>query len=95
MPQTETLSVALPAEIIAEVRESVEAGEYASSNELVREALQEWSVRRHLEIADVAALRNALEEVDSPDTVYLPMDEVFDRLEAKYKALAQEASLTK
>ena len=46
MPNVEKLSVAVTAEMAATMREVVEAGEYASTSEVVREALRDWKFRR-------------------------------------------------
>jgi len=42
----EKISVAVTAEMAATMREVVEAGEYASTSEVVREALRDWKFRR-------------------------------------------------
>jgi len=42
----EKISVALTPEMAAMMREVVEAGEYASASEVMREALRDWRVRR-------------------------------------------------
>lgn len=62
MANVEKVSVALTPEMLAVVREAVESGEYASSSEVVREALREWKRRRALESKDVAELRRLWEE---------------------------------
>lgn len=46
MSRTETLSVELSEETVAQIRESVEAGEYGSSAEAVRDALEAWQAER-------------------------------------------------
>ncbi|MWV24079.1 type II toxin-antitoxin system ParD family antitoxin [Methylobacterium sp. 2A] len=43
----------------AEIRAAVEAGEYASTSEAVRDAVRLWSTRRQLREQDVAELRMA------------------------------------
>jgi antitoxin ParD1/3/4 len=43
MPDVEKISIALPPEMVAGIREAVENGEYASSSEVVREALRDWT----------------------------------------------------
>jgi putative addiction module CopG family antidote len=48
MPGVEKISIALPPEMAANVRKAVETGEYASSSEVVRDALQEWMLKRDL-----------------------------------------------
>jgi antitoxin ParD1/3/4 len=46
MPAVEKISIALPPEMAANVREAVETGEYASTSEVVRDALHEWMLKR-------------------------------------------------
>ena len=46
MSAVERISVTLPAEMAAALRQTVEGGQYASASEVVREALREWSRRR-------------------------------------------------
>jgi uncharacterized protein len=46
MPSIEKVSIALPSEMLAMVKQAVEGGDYASSSEVVREALREWKARR-------------------------------------------------
>ena len=46
MANVEKLSVSLTPEYVAMMREVVEAGEYASASEVMREALRDWKFRR-------------------------------------------------
>lgn len=46
MVGVEKVSVALTPELAALMREVVEAGEYASASEVMREALRDWRARR-------------------------------------------------
>jgi antitoxin ParD1/3/4 len=46
MANVEKLSIALTAEMAAMVRQAVESGEYASSSEVVRDALRDWKVKQ-------------------------------------------------
>jgi len=57
MANVEKVSVALTPEMLAVVREAVESGEYASSSEVMREALREWKRRRALERKEVEELQ--------------------------------------
>jgi antitoxin ParD1/3/4 len=43
MPNVKKISMALPPEMVAVVRHAVETEEYASSSEVVRDALGDWS----------------------------------------------------
>lgn len=46
MSEIERLSIAVTPDMAAALREAIEAGEYASAGEVVREALNEWRLRR-------------------------------------------------
>ncbi|HKT54250.1 MAG TPA: type II toxin-antitoxin system ParD family antitoxin [Caulobacteraceae bacterium] len=48
MSPVSKISVALTAEMAALVNQAVESGEYATSSEVIREALREWKQRRSL-----------------------------------------------
>ncbi len=48
MAKTEELSITLPTELARAVREAVEAGEYATASEAIREALRDWQRKRKL-----------------------------------------------
>lgn len=60
MSQIERLTVTMPAAMAATLRQSVETGEYASTSEVVREALRDWTRRRDSELRDLEALREAI-----------------------------------
>jgi antitoxin ParD1/3/4 len=53
MANVEKLSIALTPEMAALLRAAVQTGEYASTSEVVREALRDWKRRRDLR-ADAA-----------------------------------------
>ncbi len=46
MSDVEVVMVALPSELLESIREAVETGEYATTGEVIREALHEWRVRQ-------------------------------------------------
>ena len=62
MAEVEHLSIALPAPVADAVRRVVEAGEYASTSEVIREALQLWEARRQLRERDLEVLRQKWDE---------------------------------
>lgn len=84
----EKISIALPPEMVAQVRQAVETGEYASSSEVVRDALRDWTYKRHLQQQGVAELRQLWLEARNNDTPGVPAEDVLDRLERKYQAIA-------
>ncbi len=57
MPNVEKISIALPPEMVAVVRQAVETGEYASSSEVVRDALRDWTQKRNLRQQGIDELR--------------------------------------
>ena len=57
MANVEKLSIALTPEMAGLVRGAVESGEYATTSEVVREALREWKQRRILDQGDIDELR--------------------------------------
>jgi antitoxin ParD1/3/4 len=77
------------------VERLVASGRYASAEEVVREALQllrEAEESEHLPIRDLESFRRAWREgFESGDPA--PAEEVFDRLEAKYEAMARDRGL--
>jgi antitoxin ParD1/3/4 len=90
MAAVERLSITLPAEMAANLRRTVEGGQYASASEIIREALREWACKRDDERRDLDALREAIRLGDEsgPD---IPADEVFAELRqliAKRRATA-------
>lgn len=48
MANVEKVSIALTTEMAAALRAAVSSGEYASSSEVVREALRDWKLKRSL-----------------------------------------------
>jgi antitoxin ParD1/3/4 len=57
MPDIERLTITLPSEMAAIVKGAVAGGDYASSSEVVREALRDWKLKRALNMEKLAALK--------------------------------------
>jgi antitoxin ParD1/3/4 len=90
MPTIEKLSIALPTEMAAIVRRAVDAGEYSSNSEVIRDALRDWTHKRNLREQGLSGLRKRWLEAVAVDSEGLDPDEVFDRLETKCDRLAEE-----
>ncbi len=58
MAEIERLNVALPAPMADKVQRAVSDGEYASTSDVIRDALRLWESRRHLRERDVSVLRD-------------------------------------
>jgi antitoxin ParD1/3/4 len=88
MPNVEKISIALPPEMVAAVREAVEAGEYASSSEVVRDALRDWTQKRGSRHQAIDELRKVWRQAMDNKAPGIEVNEVLERLERKYKKLA-------
>ena len=62
MPEIQKISVALTAEQVGALKAAVDTGEYATTSEIVREALREWQWRRELRGEDLNRLRQLWQE---------------------------------
>ena len=94
MTTAEKISIALPPEMVAIVRSAVASGEYASSSEVIRDALRDWKHKRSLQQRGVAELRKLWQEALRDKAPGIPAGEVLDRLERKYQATADAAGPT-
>jgi antitoxin ParD1/3/4 len=56
------ISVALTAEQVNSLKAAVETGEYATTSEIVREALREWQWKRELRGEDLKRMRELWNE---------------------------------
>lgn len=57
MAGIERLTITLPSDMAGVVKGAVEGGDYASSSEVVREALRDWKLKRALQLQELAALK--------------------------------------
>ncbi|MDN5865529.1 MAG: type II toxin-antitoxin system ParD family antitoxin [Gammaproteobacteria bacterium] len=57
MSDVARVTITLTAEMAQAVKEAVAAGEYASSSEVVREALRDWRRKRALQAQELDSLR--------------------------------------
>lgn len=57
MPEIERLTITLPADMAGMVKGAVEGGDYASTSEVIREALRDWKMKRELQRHRFAALK--------------------------------------
>jgi antitoxin ParD1/3/4 len=62
MANVEKISIALSPELLDTVRQAVASGQYASSSEVIREALRDWTRRQPLRRQEIERLRKAWAE---------------------------------
>jgi antitoxin ParD1/3/4 len=81
MAQIERMTVVFPEPMASQIRAAVEAGEYASTSEAVRDAVRLWSDRRQLRAQDLDRLQQAWDAGKASGSAG----------EVDFKALRQEA----
>ena len=62
MADVEKVSVALTREQVAALKAAVATGEYATTSEIVREAIRDWQLKRELRQEDINHLRQLWDE---------------------------------
>ena len=66
MATVEKISIALTEDLAALVRKAVESGDYASTSEVIRDALRDWKLKRVVREEQIAELRRLWQEgIDS------------------------------
>lgn len=85
MPVVERMTITMPTDMAATLRQTVANGEYASTSEIVREALRDWVLNRESESCDLESLRAAINAgLESGPSI--PADEVFAEMRNRYSA---------
>ena len=62
MPNIQKVSVALTGEQVTAIKAAVETGEYATTSEIIREAIRDWQFKRELRQEDLKHLRQLWDE---------------------------------
>ena len=62
MASIERLTITLPAEMAALVKGAVAEGDYASTSEVVREALRDWEIKAEIRRRKLETLRRDIDE---------------------------------
>lgn len=88
MGKLERITVTMPQEMAARLRAAVEEGSYATSSEIVREAVRAWADERDREEAENTAMRAMLDRARAGKR--LSADEVFARVRERVAEVAAE-----
>ncbi len=83
----ERLTVTMPAEMAAAIKQAVEDGDYASTSEVVREAVRDWKLRRQIALSDLSALKADIDQGLADLAAGRVKDFDADRIIARGKAL--------
>ena len=77
MTTVKKLSVSLTPEMVDEVRIAVNSGDYASSSEVIREALRDWRRKRAIQDQEIKELRGLWRTgLESSNGEYGSMEEI-------------------
>jgi antitoxin ParD1/3/4 len=85
MAKLERITVTMPEEMAAKLRAAVEAGEYATTSEVVREALRRWAEKQERREQELDRLRAMIAEGEKGE--FRDGDEYFDELEARLQSM--------
>jgi antitoxin ParD1/3/4 len=88
MANIEKVSVALTAEQLTVLRSVVTSGEYATTSEVVREALRDWQLKRELKLDDIKRLRQLWQDGLASGSAG-EIDMIALRLEARARLVGQ------
>ena len=83
MGKLERITVTMPEEMAARLRAAVESGEYATTSEIVREALRDWSDEQDRKEAALTKLRLMIAEGEKGP--FRDGEEFFAELEAELR----------
>ena len=87
MSKIEKITISLPAEMLAEIKVAVAAGEYTNTSEAIRDALRRWRRQRTvIALSDQDLRRLAAEGLESGEPV--DGEAVLQRLRQKYAAMS-------
>lgn len=90
MSEVQKVSVALTGEQIVALKAAVETGEYATTSEIVREAIRDWQFKRTLRQEDLKRLRQMWDQGKASGDAK-PTDFEAARREARHRlAIAAE-----
>ena len=62
MSTIERMTITMPADMASVVKAAVDSGDYASTSEVVRDALREWKMKRAIQMQEIASLKADIEK---------------------------------
>ncbi len=87
MSRLEKITISLPAEMLAEIKAAVRAGEFTNTSEAIRDALRRWRRERTvIALSDEELRRLVAEGRDSGEPI--DGEDALRSLRAKYAALS-------
>lgn len=93
MPNIEKISVALTGEQMSAIRAAVNGGEYATTSEVIREAVRDWQAKRELRQEEINRLRKLWDEgIASGDAGPVDMNDLRREARARLDAARNNTS---
>ncbi len=89
MPDVQKISIAVTGEQIVAMKAAVETGEYATTSEIIREAIRDWQFKRALRQEDLRQLRQSWDQGKASGAP-TPVDLESARLEARQRLAAMQ-----
>lgn len=86
MPSTEKMSITLTPELVAMINEAVATGNYASTSEVIREALRDWRAKQVVQ-QNINEIRQLwMEAVHSGPGRFRDIEELIQEAEQRFQA---------
>jgi antitoxin ParD1/3/4 len=92
MANAEKISITLTPEMNRMIQKRVKAGDFASSSELIREALRVWQAREQEHQEKLAGIRARIKASMDDPRPSVPATEVFERLRVRHEARKAQQS---
>lgn len=87
MPGTEKMSITLTPELASMINEAVATGNYASTSEVIREALRDWRVKQMMRQQQLQEIRRLWDEaVQSGPGRFHDIEELIQEAERRFQA---------
>jgi antitoxin ParD1/3/4 len=87
MPGTEKMSITLTQELAAMVNEAVATGDYASTSEVIREALRDWRIKQLARQQQIQDIRHLWEEgIQSGPGHFHDLEELIQEAEQRHQS---------
>jgi len=89
--KAERITITLPPDMLASIKQRVSSGSYGSTSELIRDAMRLWQKKEEEHDARISLIRNRLNQsIRSGKPV--PLDAAFGTIEELHKRWMQEKS---
>ncbi len=84
MAQAEKISITLPPDMLASIKDKVQAGLYGSTSEVIRDAMRLWQKQDEEHQARLSVIRQRLENSANSGRP-VPLTEAFQRIETRHQ----------